>query len=339
MTQPAPTGLRRVVSKLPRTTSRGVRGLAIASLVSQIMIVVTGGAVRLTASGLGCPEWPRCTPTSIVNTPEMGIHGVIEFGNRLLTFVLTAIAIAMVVSLWNLRKERKDLFRLAIALAAGIPAQAILGGITVLTQLNPWVVGWHFIVSMVLIVLATVLVNRTRLDTGQATSSAPPLGSRLLRQILAAAAVLTAITVFLGVVVTGSGPHAGDAGAARNNLDPDLMTRIHAAPVYLLVLTVAVAVVLVYRSSVAPRLKKSVVLLAAVVLAQGAVGDAQHFLHLPVALVALHMLGASVLTAAMANALYLAVNRQDGAAAYPADAGYPVAPSTTDLPAAVRDGR
>ncbi|MBP2216765.1 heme A synthase [Arthrobacter sp. CAN_C5] len=338
MTHPAPTGWSRVTAKLPRTTSRLVRRLALASLISQIMIVVTGGAVRLTASGLGCPEWPRCTATSIVNTPEMGIHGVIEFGNRLLTFVLTAIAIAMVVSLWNLRKERKDLFRLAIALAAGIPAQAILGGITVLTQLNPWVVGWHFIVSMVLIVLATVLLNRVRLSTAQAASSASPLGSRLLRQILTAAAALTAITVFLGVIVTGSGPHAGDAGAARNNLDPDLMTRIHAAPVYLLVLTVAVALVLVYRESSAPRLRKSVELLAAVVLAQGAVGYLQHFLHLPVALVALHMLGASVLTAAMANSLYLAVSRKERATLTTNSAGAGSAGAGV-APADLRDAR
>ncbi|MHA7140608.1 MULTISPECIES: COX15/CtaA family protein [unclassified Arthrobacter] len=333
MTHPAPTGWSRLTAKLPRTNSRSVRGLALASLISQIMIVVTGGAVRLTASGLGCPEWPRCTATSIVNTPEMGIHGVIEFGNRLLTFVLTAIAIAMVVSLWNLRKERKDLFRLAIALAAGIPAQAILGGITVLTQLNPWVVGWHFIVSMVLIVLATVLVNRARITTAQAATSAAPLGSRLLRQILTAAAVLTAITVFLGVIVTGSGPHAGDAGAARNNLDPDLMTRIHAAPVYLLVLTVAVALVLVYRESAASRLRTSVVILAAVVLAQGALGYLQHFLHLPVVLVALHMLGASVLTAAMANSVYLAASRQERATLESDDHG------VASEPAGFRDDR
>ena len=333
MTQTAPSGWRRITAKLPHTTTRLVRGLAIASLISQIMIVVTGGAVRLTASGLGCPEWPRCTSTSIVNTPEMGIHGVIEFGNRMLTFVLTAIAIAMVVSLWNMRKERKDLFRLALALAAGIPAQAILGGITVLTQLNPWVVGWHFILSMVLIVLASVLVNRVRLTTAQASGSAAPLGSRLVRQILAAAAVLTAIAVVLGVIVTGSGPHAGDAGAARNNLDPDLMTRIHAAPVYLLVLTVVVSLVLVYRESAAPRLQKAVVILAAVVLAQGAIGYLQHFLHLPVALVALHMLGASVLTAAMANALYLAVNRQDRVAPALDNGG------STPGHAALKDGR
>ncbi|WP_026552290.1 COX15/CtaA family protein [Arthrobacter sp. H20] len=333
MTHPSPTGWRRFTAKLPHTNSRLVRGLALASLVSQIMIVITGGAVRLTASGLGCPEWPRCTATSIVNTPEMGIHGVIEFGNRLLTFVLTAIAIAMLVSLWNLRKERKDLFRLAIALAAGIPAQAILGGITVLTQLNPWVVGWHFIVSMVLIVLATVLVNRARLSTEQAATSAAPLGSRLLRQILIAASVLTTITVMLGVVVTGSGPHAGDAGAARNNLDPDLMTRIHAAPVYLLVLTVAVALVLVYSGSAAKRLRKSVVILAAVVLSQGAVGYLQHFLHLPVALVALHMLGASLLTAAMANSLYLATSRKEEATARQEASG------AIHQPAGLRNGR
>jgi cytochrome c oxidase assembly protein subunit 15 len=307
MTQLSPA---RITDRLPRTVTPGVRLLALASLVSQILIVVTGGAVRLTASGLGCPEWPRCTAESMVATPEMGLHGVIEFGNRLLTFVLTAIAIAMLVSLWNLRRTRRDLFVPAVVLLAGIPAQAILGGITVLTQLNPWVVGWHFIISMVLITVATVLVNRSRLTDAEAAADGEPRATPLLRQLLVAAAVLVTVAVLLGVVVTGSGPHAGDAGAARNNLNPDLMTRIHAAPVYLLVLTVLILVVAAYRLGVAHRLRVALVILTAVVFAQGAIGYLQHFLHLPVALVALHMLGASLLTAAMAHAVYVGFTRR-----------------------------
>ena len=307
MTQLSPT---RMADRLPRTVTPSVRMLALASLISQILIVVTGGAVRLTASGLGCPEWPRCTADSMVTTAEMGIHGAIEFGNRLLTFVLTAIAVAMLASLWNMRKTRRDLFVPAVVLLAGIPAQAVVGGITVLTGLNPWVVGWHFIISMILIAVATVLVNRTRLSAAEAAADTHPRATPLFRQLLVVAAVLVTAAVLLGVVVTGSGPHAGDAGAARNNLNPDLMTRIHAAPVYLLVLTVLILVVAAYRLRIARRLRVALVILTVIVFAQGAIGYLQHFLHLPVALVALHMLGASLLTAAMAHAVYVGFTRR-----------------------------
>ncbi|MET1065808.1 MAG: COX15/CtaA family protein, partial [Arthrobacter sp.] len=130
-----PRTVSRNIPWLPATVDKRVRRLAVLSLIGQTLLIVTGGAVRLTASGLGCPTWPRCTDASLVNTPEMGIHGIIEFGNRLLTFALAAIAVAMLVYLWNLRKERRDLFLLALGLLASIPAQAIIGGITVLTQL------------------------------------------------------------------------------------------------------------------------------------------------------------------------------------------------------------
>ncbi|WDF34753.1 COX15/CtaA family protein [Arthrobacter agilis] len=294
----------RLMQGLPRDTTPLVRRLAVASLVSQIAIVVTGGAVRLTASGLGCPEWPRCTADSIVTTPEMGFHGVIEFGNRLLTFVLVIIAVAMIVSLLRLRRGRKDLFRLSIGLFLGIPAQAVIGGITVWTGLNPWIVGLHFIVSMVLVALATVLVNRARLSAAQHALGRAPAAPPLLRQLLVTSTVLTSIAIVLGVVVTGSGPHAGDHGAARNGLDSDLVTRFHALPVYLLVATVALALVVAWRAGVHAKLRKALVLLGAVVLVQGVIGYTQHFLHLPVALVALHMLGASLLMAAAVHAQY-----------------------------------
>ena len=302
-----------------------VRAFAVASLAANIGIVVTGGAVRLTASGLGCPEWPLCTPDSLTTTAEMGIHGIIEFGNRLLTFVLAAVAFAMVFSVWKIRAERRDLFGLSVALLAGIPAQALLGGITVWTGLNPWIVGGHFILSMVLIVLATVLVNRAWLTPTQLASVNGPLASRTLRPLLGALGVLSALSLLLGVVVTGSGPHAGDHGAARNGLDPDLVTRLHVVPVYLLVFALIVTLYLVYRRATDSRLRSAVLLLTAVVLLQAIIGYTQHFMHLPIVLVGLHMLGASLLTGAAAHVVFTGFARRvPGADPAPAQAGTPV---------------
>lgn len=311
---PAPATRKDAPSGSP-ATGRLVRSLAVATLVANILIVVTGGAVRLTASGLGCPEWPLCTADSLVTTPEMGVHGIIEFGNRLLTFVLAAIAFGMLASVWKSRRTRPDLMWLSVAALAGIPAQAFIGGITVWTGLNPWVVGLHFIVSMVIISVAVVLVNRAWLSPAGVNAVHAPLADRPLRPVIWAMGILSAITVVLGVMVTGSGPHAGDHGAARNGLNPDLITRLHVVPVYLLVFATAVALYLVYRRTADIRLRSSLVLFTAVVLAQAVIGYVQHFLHLPVVLVALHMLGASLLTAAAAHVVYTALSRKVPAAA------------------------
>jgi len=306
---PAPAARKAELSAGP-ATGKLVRTLAVATLVANIAIVVTGGAVRLTASGLGCPEWPLCTADSLVTTPEMGVHGIIEFGNRLLTFVLAAIAFGMLASVWKARSTRPDLLWLSAAALAGIPAQAFIGGITVWTDLNPWVVGLHFIVSMVIISVAVVLVNRAWLTSGQLAEGNAPLADRPLRPLVWAIGVLTAITVVLGVMVTGSGPHAGDHGAARNGLDPDFITRLHVVPVYLLVFATAVALYLVYRRTADVRLRRSLVVFAVVVLAQAVIGYVQHFLHLPIVLVALHMLGASLLTGAAAYVVYTALSHK-----------------------------
>ncbi|MCC3279317.1 COX15/CtaA family protein [Arthrobacter sp. zg-Y40] len=311
---------RQSTGPLP-AAGRLIRSLAVASLVANIVIVVTGGAVRLTASGLGCPEWPLCTADSLVTTPQMGVHGIIEFGNRMLTFVLTAVAFATVFSVWRIRAQRRDLWWLSIGLLAGIPAQAVVGGITVLTGLNPWIVGLHFIISMVLIVAAVVLVNRAWLSSGDLAVRHAPLAGKTLRPLLGAMGVLSGITVLLGVMVTGSGPHAGDHGAARNGLNPDLITRVHVVPVYLLVFALAVALYLVFRRTADARVRKAVVLLAVVVLAQAVIGYTQHFLHLPIALVALHMLGACLLTAAAAQAVFTGYAKQ-----VPGSAGDAAAP-------------
>lgn len=296
----------RLTARLPVTLDRKVRRLAVLSLIGQIVLVVTGGAVRLTSSGLGCPTWPRCTAESLVNTPEMGIHGIIEFGNRLLTFALAAVAVLMLVYLWNLRKQRRDLFLLAAGLLASIPAQAIIGGITVLSGLNPWVVGLHFLVSMALVVLATLLVNRAFGRTGRDRTAVLAALPRTARPVMMAVAFFSAVAVCLGVVVTGAGPHAGDAEAPRNGLDWDAISHLHAVPAYLITAGALFAVVLVIRHRIRGPFRAGAVLLLAVTLLQGVIGFTQYYTGVPVLLVGAHMLGAALLISAATNTADLA---------------------------------
>lgn len=301
-----PKTVQRFTSKLPTEVNKAVRRLALLSLIGQTVLVVTGGAVRLTASGLGCPTWPRCTNDSLVNTPEMGIHGFIEFGNRLLTFALAAVAALMLVYLWNLRKERRDLFTLALGLLASIPAQAIIGGITVLSGLNPWVVGLHFLVSMALVVFATLLVNRAYGRTGGHMNRILPALPALARPVMLAVAVFSAVSVMLGVVVTGAGPHAGDADAPRNDLDWDLFSHIHAVPAYLITAGTLFAVYLVVRHKINGPFRTAAYLLLGVTLLQAVIGFTQYYNGIPALLVGAHMFGAAVLMSAATNAADLA---------------------------------
>ncbi|AJT40876.1 COX15/CtaA family protein [Psychromicrobium lacuslunae] len=288
---------RSLLAKLPTTVNTTVRRLTIASLIGQIVLVGTGGAVRLTSSGLGCPTWPKCTTDSLVNTPEMGIHGFIEFGNRTLTFALALVAAAMLISLLGIRKEQPVMFWLSFGLLASIPAQGVIGGITVLSNLNPWVVGFHFLVSATLVIFSMLLVNRAY---GRPPESQKPVRSTL-RQLSLVAAILVGVTVVLGVMVTGSGPHAGDADAPRNGLEPELITRIHALPVYLLVACTLVLILLCWRRGGGDLLRSATLWLLAVVILQAAVGFVQYFTGLPIVLVGLHMLGAAALLAVGTN--------------------------------------
>lgn len=287
--------MNRLYRMLPASTSeRRVRVIAWASLVSQTLIVGTGGAVRLTGSGLGCPTWPRCTEDSFVATPEMGIHGLVEFGNRLLTFVLVIIAILAFLAVFRMRRERPELFRLTVALGLGIPLQAVIGGITVLTQLNPWIVGLHFVVSAVLVALATVFVYRVYRGrtTGELRVARP------VHLLALATAVAAWVTVLVGIVVTGSGPHAGDGGAARNGLDSELWQHLHSWPAYITFGLSLVLAVVAVRLGLRP-LRRAVVALLAVEAVQIAVGLAQARLGLPELLVGIHMVLACVLIAVM----------------------------------------
>lgn len=276
-------------------TAVALRRLALASVIANVLIVVTGGAVRLTDSGLGCPTWPSCTDSSLTPTKKYAIHGIIEFTNRQLTFVLVIVAVATWVVAMVLRSQRG----LATWAALGIPAQAVLGGLTVLTHLNPWLVGLHFLLSMAII--AVTYVMWWRLGPGS-TAPLPPAG----RQLVRATTVVTAATLVIGTVVTGSGPHAGDLQSGkvhRTGLKVSSVAQLHADSVMVLIGLTVGLVVLAHALRTATVFRKAVAVLLAVEVAQGFVGYLQYFLHVPPLLVGVHMLGACLLWLAMLQVL------------------------------------
>jgi len=270
-----------------------IRLYAWASLVSQILIVVTGGLVRLTGSGLGCPTWPKCTTESFVSVPEMGIHGLIEFGNRLLTFVLVIIAGLTIIVIRRTSKSlRFGLTWPSALLVLGIIAQALLGGVTVLTGLNSWIVGAHFLVSGGLISIASLLVWRVYSPRHDPISYA---AVSLAWPIMLAGW----LTVLVGVVVTGAGPHAGDSLTPRNGFDLETWQHYHSWPAYLTTGLVLFALILVWRSLIGQKkgnpALRSLGLLLAVLVFQAILGVVQSNLGVPALLAGVHMLGASVI--------------------------------------------
>jgi cytochrome c oxidase assembly protein subunit 15 len=286
---------------MPAVLSPWTRVLAWANLALQVLIVGTGGAVRLTGSGLGCPTWPRCTGDSFVVTPEMGIHGIIEFGNRLLTFVLVAVAVLLFLSVVRTAATGRGLVLPALLIGLGIPAQAIIGGISVLTSLNPYVVGLHFVVSAALVALSTLLVWRVHYPVADRADAVPALP----RAAAWATGALTLVTILVGIATTGSGPHAGDSAAARNGLNSELLQHVHSWPAYALF---ALTLAMVVLSRRARRLRRFVLLLLAGEVIQIAVGITQARAGLPEGLVATHMVLACLLTSA-ATAVVLATRQ------------------------------
>ncbi|MEU8607025.1 COX15/CtaA family protein [Actinoplanes sp. NPDC048791] len=277
-----------------------LRRLALASLIANIGLVVTGAAVRLTRSGLGCPTWPRCTEESYTSTPEMGINGAIEFGNRVLGIMLGLIALACFIAALLQKPRRRSLILLALAAGLGIPGQGVIGGITVLTDLNPWVVGLHFLLSMALIATTYALWKRTREgDRPRRTLVRTPLPTLARLTALVSGAVIV-----VGVIVTGSGPHAGDENAKRNGLDPATISQAHADLVFLLIgLSVGLWFALRAVQAPAPAIRAAGVLIV-VELSQGLIGFVQYFTHLPVILVGAHMLGACLVWVATLSVLW-----------------------------------
>lgn len=266
-----------------------------ASLVSQILIVVTGGLVRLTGSGLGCPTWPRCTEDSFITVPEMGWHGVIEFGNRLLTFVLIIIALlTFIVIRRTVKNLRFGLTWPALLLGLGIIAQALIGGVTVLTGLNSWVVGFHFLVSGVLISIAAVLLWRVYSPVHVPLSYTAVL---LAWPIF----VVGWVTVVIGVVVTGAGPHAGDANTPRNGLDLEIWQHYHAYPAYVMTALVAWALISAWLSfgsgAISNPAVRSLGILLLVAISQAVLGIIQSNMGVPALMAGAHLLGAALIIA------------------------------------------
>jgi len=266
----------------------------VANLVAQIGIVVTGGAVRLTGSGLGCSTWPQCEPGQFTAAfhPETTYHQYVEFGNRTLTGVLGVIAVAVALLVW-FDRDRSAAYRwLGLAPLAGVVTQALIGGVVVLLHLHPAWVSLHFLVSMALVAASTLLVHRSREGDGPRIPVVGPW-SRRLAPVLA---VLVGVVLTLGVVTTGAGPHSGDEEVGyRIAVDPYLMARVHAASVWLFL---AVLGVLLWLNRRGPRLlrRRGWVMVGLVAL-QGVIGYVQVATDLPILLVLLHMLGAALLAA------------------------------------------
>lgn len=272
-------------------------------LFLQSALVVTGGAVRLTGSGLGCPTWPECTEgsyTPVAHQAEPQLNVWIEFGNRLLTFVLVIASVAVVIAV--LRSKRKDLRGLAMGQFLGIFGQGILGGITVLTDLNPIPVAGHLLLSIILIAGATSLYSR-RYSPAVFVKAAP-----LTHKISLAHIAISFLVIALGTIVTGSGPHAGDAQAQRFGFDIRTVAWIHAdAVIFLLGLTLAFYVAL----GTSVQTKRTIKIFTVIALAQGAIGYIQYFTGIPEILVAAHLLGATLVWIA-AWRIRLSVITQNG---------------------------
>lgn len=306
----APAGRRLAAVLLPTEVTGWVRAMAWASVIANALLVVTGGAVRLTGSGLGCPTWPRCTEASWTNTPEMGIHGFIEFGNRTLTFLLVLIAVLTFLAVLRLRDRHPGFLVIALAIGLGIVVQAVVGGVTVRTALNPWIVGIHFVLSALLIALAAVLVNRTRRASLEPVAAAERTGQvtgpdrGLVRALALVLAGSGALAIYLGTLVTGTGPHSGDAGeVARHTFDPYLITRLHAVPVYVVVGATALALALALVRRWPAAVRQILGVLAAVLAAQALIGYYQYFNGVPILAVGLHMAGAATLAAVITMAV------------------------------------
>lgn len=284
---------RRII---PVRISRPLRVFAWLNFIGNVLIIATGGAVRLTGSGLGCPTWPLCTPDSLVPTPALvddSIHSLIEFGNRLMSPLLGILALVLLVLVWRVRAQRRDLYVLGWIVMAGIIAQAVVGGITVWTGLNPFVVGFHYVASLALVCVTAALV--TRLDTTPGPRAlVVPRWYAIMTHVTTLA---LAVTIFVGVLTTGAGPHSGDATVARNGFDATVLEHLHAWPGYVLFALTLVLTVVAWARRLPVR--GWITLLLVAELVQIGVGLYQARNGLPELLVGIHMVLAALTAATM----------------------------------------
>ncbi|MFD6896566.1 heme A synthase [Rhodococcus sp. NPDC060086] len=297
-------GYLSLVDRLPMPSLRTQRIIAFLSIVVQGGIAVTGSVVRVTASGLGCPTWPQCFPGSMVpvgvSSGVSTLHQVVEFGNRLLTFVVVLVAAAIVLAVTRARR-RPEVIGWAWLMPAGTVLQAIIGGITVLTGLLWWTVAIHLLVSMLMVWLATVLFAKvSEPDDGVVVQTLP----QPLRWLTALSGLALAGVMIVGTMVTGAGPHAGDKSVERPvpRLDIDITTLVHLHAelliAYLALLVGLTFAVYAVRTTDAVKLRLKVVL--ALVVAQSFIGLVQFWTDVPAVLVVFHVAGAGLCTAATA---------------------------------------
>ncbi|MFD5554405.1 heme A synthase [Streptomyces sp. NPDC127068] len=299
-------------------TTRIVQRAAMAALVMMVVIVVTGGAVRLTGSGLGCPTWPKCTDDSLTTTREMGLHGIIEFGNRLLTYVLCAAVGWAIIAARSQKPWRRSLTRLGWAQFWLVMGNAVLGGIVVLVGLNPYTVAAHFLLSTALIAVATVMWQRSR----EGDAPPKPLVGKAVQQLVWVMVVVTGLLIAVGTVVTGAGPHAGDSSdVPRMDVDWEAVTKVHAVLAWVVV-SLTFALWFVLKAVDAPRgpLNRSRDLFL-ILMAQGAIGYVQYFTDLPEVLVGAHMLGSCLVWIATLRVLLALRERPELPVPVPARSG------------------
>jgi len=293
----------RLVDTLPVPSLRTQRIVAALVILTQGGIAVTGAIVRVTASGLGCPTWPQCFPGSFTPVPHAevaGIHQAVEFGNRMLTFLVVLTAAAAVIAVTRARR-RPEVVRYAWLMPASTVAQAIIGGITVLTGLLWWTVAIHLLVSMAMVWLSVLLYAKIGEPDDGVPATVVPMP---LRQLTALSGVALSAVLVTGTMVTGAGPHAGDKSVERPvpRLEVEITTLVHMHSTLLIAyLALVVALGFALAAVRAPRpVMTRLGVLAALVVAQGALGAVQFFTGVPEALVALHVAGAGACTAATA---------------------------------------
>ncbi len=282
-------------SRTPTVSPSLSHRLDVLALAMTALIVITGAAVRLTGSGLGCSNWPECSAGHL--TSALQFHGVVEFGNRLVTVILTiAVAAAFLGSIFR-TPRRRDLVWLSGGLVAGVLAQAVLGGIVVYTKLNPYLVMVHFFATMLLLVDAVVLVHRSTRD--YSPGSGRLLVPRPLIRLYYGLLALLAVVIAAGTATTGAGPHAGDASgqqvAKRLPVALRDMAELHSSLALLLIGVTIGLVVGLHMGTVPERVRRSARILMVVMVAQAAVGYTQYFTHLPALLVEVHILGVTAL--------------------------------------------
>ncbi|GAA3986825.1 heme A synthase [Thermobifida alba] len=300
-------------------TTASLRWWALGNVVVNSGIAVTGATVRVTSSGLGCSEWPKCTPESFVpvGTGHSAFHAAIEFGNRTLTFLVLAVGVIVLVATVRMRPRRRDLLVMAALVPVGVFGQAVVGGITVWSDLHPASVGAHFVLSVLVVILTMAYYVRCREPQGRLRPTVTPL----LRLTATALVPVGLVLIVAGVVVTGTGPHGGDAAAPRWDFPLESVTRVHSLLAWLTTALTVAVLVMALRSAAPRPVRVQAWLLLAVLLAQGVLGYAQYLLGLPAWMVVLHVLG-SLLTWTAILRLYFATAERVAVAA-------PAAPATT----------